>query len=101
MSYKIELNTSNWYCECCGSGSHWDVTLYEGDKKLWGTSRNDQFGGTYREGDDEDCNIYGYDDLIVGMQKTLEALGHDVFIERHIDDTDPYYDYEEEENNND
>lgn len=98
-TYKIELNTQNWYCECCGSGAHWDVTLYEGDKKLQGYSRNDQFGGTYRDGDDEDVQLYDYRDLIVGMQKTLEALGHEVWVEENIDEEDPWYcdeeDYEE------
>ena len=92
MSYKIELNTTNWYCECCGSGTHWDVTLYNGDKKLWGTSRNDQFGGTYRNGDDEEVQVRYYEDLIAGLRVALEALGHEVYVEEHIDDEDPYYD---------
>lgn len=99
MSYKIELNTSNWYCECCGSGAHWDVTLYEGDKKLWGTSRNDQFGGTYRNGDDDTIDVHDYGTLIAGIRVALEALGHNVFVEEHIDDDDPYYDYTEDYDN--
>ena len=62
--YTIEVNTENWYCGCCGSGTHFDITLFDKDKRLWGTSYNDQFGGTYRDGDDEfilTCAAYGLD----------------------------------------
>lgn len=90
--YTIEVNTSNWYCECCGSGTHFDITLFDKDKRLWGTSRNDQFGGTYREGDDEFAHLYGgYEVVVDSMAIALKALGHTVTIRLNLDETDPYY----------
>lgn len=90
---KIEVNTQNWDCECCGSGVNWDVTLFSDDnKRLWGTSHNDQFGGTYRSGDDETESFDYWEDLVKGMKVALEAVGHTVYVEKHIDDSDPYYD---------
>lgn len=93
---KIEVNTQNWYCECCGSGAHWDVTLFDNhNSRIWGTSRDDQFGGTYRNGDDETVSFYDWGDLVKGMKVALEAVGHIVYVEEHIDEEDPYYDPDE------
>ena len=95
--YTIEVNTQNWYCECCGSGTHFDITLLEGDKRLWGTSRNDQFGGTYRDGDDESIQLYGgYEVVVDSMAAALKALGHTVTIRLNLDETDPYYEEEDD-----
>lgn len=95
--YTIRYKTSNWYCECCGTGSHWELDLLQDGKQIWGTSRNDQFGGTYRSGDDETISIYDPTDFVKGMEKALLTLGHTVDIEEHLDDTDPYYEYDEME----
>lgn len=90
---KIEVNTHNWDCECCGSGAHWDVTLYDDlGKRLWGTSQNDQFGGTYRDGDDDTCNFRDWEDLVAAMKIALEAVGYSVYVEEHIDDSEPWND---------
>lgn len=90
--YTIEVNTQNWYCECCGSGTHFDITLFDKDKRLWGTSRNDQFGGTYREGDDENAPLCdGYETVVDSMVIALRALGHTVTVRLNLDETDPYY----------
>ena len=89
---KIEVNTQNWYCRCCGSGVHWDVTLFDdNNNRIWGTSCNDQFGGTYRDNDDESVSCYSWEDLVKGMKVALEATGHTVYVEEHIDDSDPCY----------
>lgn len=90
---KIEVNTQNWYCECCGSGVHWDVTLFDNNNnRIWRTSRNDQFGGTYRAGDDETVFFDHWEDLVKGMKVGLEAVGNTVYVEKHLDEEDPYYD---------
>ena len=96
--YTIEVNTQNWYCECCGSGTHFDITLLEGEFTLWGTSRNDQFGGTYRDGDDESIQLYGgYEVVVDSMAAALKALGHTVTIRLNLDETDPYYEEDEDD----
>ena len=88
--YTINLKTTNWYCECCGSGTHFSITLYEGDKRVWSTSRDDKFGGVLNEEEDEDMDISTWENFIGGMQKALELAGHEVTLIEHIDKTDPY-----------
>jgi hypothetical protein len=89
-SYTIALKTTNWYCECCGSGTHFSIKLFEEGQRVWSTSRDDQFGGVlndiYR---DEDLELYSWQDFIKGMKKALEIAGHNVYLEELIDDTDP------------
>ena len=87
--YTIRLNTTNWYCECCGSGNHFSIHLYEGEKHVWSTSRDDQFGGVLDEQVDEDMDISTWENFIKGMQKALELAGHEVTLIEHIDQTDP------------
>jgi hypothetical protein len=95
--YTIEVNTQNWYCECCGSGTHFDITLFDKDKRLWGTSCNDQFGGTYRDGDDEFIPLSGgYEVVVNSMAAALKALGHTVTLRLNIDETDPFYEDDDE-----
>jgi hypothetical protein len=88
-SYTISLKTTNWYCECCGSGTHFAIFLYEEGKYVWSTSRDDQFGGVLDEVMDEDLELYSWEDFIKGMKKALELAGHNVYLEELIDDTDP------------
>jgi hypothetical protein len=88
--YTIRLNTTNWYCECCGSGVAFCITLFDPDGQyLWSTSRDDQFGGTMNEAD-EDLDLHTWENFIQGMQKALELAGHEVYLETNIDQTDPY-----------
>ena len=96
--YTIEVNTENWYCGCCGSGTHFDITLFDKDKRLWGTSYNDQFGGTYRDGDDEFIQMSGgYEVVVNSMAAALKALGHTVTLHLNIDETDPFYEDDDDE----
>ena len=88
-SYTISLKTTNWYCECCGSGTHFSIFLYEEGKHVWSTSRDDQFGGVLDEVMDEDLELYSWQDFIKGMKKALELAGHNVYLEELIDDKDP------------
>jgi hypothetical protein len=104
--YTIDVMTVNWYCECCGSGAHWYVTLFEGPKntRVWGTSRNDQFGGVLRDGDDTTVTFHNYEDLVEAIKLTLELLGHTVTLQKDLDDSDPYYyeaDWDDEGENDD
>lgn len=95
--YTIHLKTTNWYCECCGSGTHFFVQLDENGKRVWSTSRDDQFGGACNE-EDEDLGLRTWDGFIKGMQKALELAGHEVVLIEHIDETEPWngYDYDDE-----
>jgi len=87
-SYTISLKTINWYCECCGSGTHFSITLYEEGQRVWSTSRDDQFGGVLDEGLDEEMGLHTWENFILGMKKALEIAGHNVYLEEKIDDTD-------------
>lgn len=87
--YTVSLKTTNWFCECCGSGTHFSIVLFEEGQRVWSTSRDDQFGGMCDEGD-EDMNLSTWEDFIKGMQKALELAGHEVYLETEIDATDPY-----------
>ena len=87
-SYTISLKTFNWYCECCGSGAHFSITLYEEGQRVWSTSRDDQFGGVLDEGLDEEMGLHTWENFILGMKKALEIAGHNVYLEEKIDDTD-------------
>jgi hypothetical protein len=98
--YTIHLNTTNWYCECCGSGTHFVIHLYEEGKRVWSTSRDDQFGGVL-DPDDEDLDLATWENFITGMQKALELAGHEVVLVEFIDETDPWYDSVEEEEEGD
>ena len=98
--YTIHLNTTNWYCECCGSGTHFAIHLYEEGKRVWSTSRDDQFGGVL-DPDDEDLDLHTWENFITGMQKALELAGHEVVLVEFIDETDPWYDSVEEEEEGD
>ena len=91
--YTIKVKTINWYCECCGSGAHWCVTLFEGPEntRVWGVSRNDQFGGVLRDEDDTTVTFRDYEDVVKTLKRTLELLGHTVTLEEDLDDNDPYY----------
>ena len=89
-SYTISLKTTNWYCECCGSGTHFVIHLYENGQHVWSTSRDDKFGGVLDEVADEDMDIDTWENFIKGMKKALEIAGHDVHLEENIDDSDPY-----------
>ena len=86
--YTISVETTNWYCECCGYGTHFSITLYEEGQRVWSTSRDDQFGGVLDEGLDEDMDISTWENFILGMKKALEIAGHNVYLEEKIDDTD-------------
>lgn len=90
-SYTISLRTTNWYCECCGSGTHFSISLYENGQYVWSTSRDDQFGGVLNEEEDENMDISTWENFIKGMQKALEIAGHNVYLEENIDDTDISY----------
>lgn len=94
--YTINLKTVNWYCECCGSGTHFSIQLDENGKRVWSTSHDDQFGGVCDEGD-EDLGLRTWDGFITGMQKALELAGHEVVLIENIDKTNPWYDSVEEE----
>lgn len=97
-SYTISLKTTNWYCECCGSGTHFSISLYEEGKRVWSTSRDDQFGGVLIGETDEDLELYEWEDFIKGMKKALELAGHTVYLENFIDESNPedYLDDEDE-----
>jgi hypothetical protein len=88
-SYTISLKTTNWYCECCGSGTHFSIVLFEEGQRVWSTSRDDQFGGVLNEVMDEDMDLHTWENFIKGMQKALELAGHNVYLEELIDATDP------------
>jgi hypothetical protein len=88
--YTINLETTNWYCECCGSGTHFSIVLFEGGQRVWSTSRDDRFGGVLDEEVDEDMDISTWENFIKGMKKALELAGHEVTLETEIDATDPY-----------
>jgi hypothetical protein len=77
--YRIEVNTYNWSCECCGSGEHIAIDLFDGEFRIWGTSLNDQFGGVFRDGDDDSISLRcGYEPVVDTMIAVLKALGHNV-----------------------
>lgn len=88
--YTISLRTTNWYCECCGSGTHFSIRLYENGQYVWSTSRDDQFGGVLNEEEDENMDLSTWENFIKGMQKALELAGHEVYLEESIDETDPH-----------
>lgn len=81
--YKIEVNTHFWECECCGSGEHFDITIYQEGDRIWGYSQNDQFGGSYRSGDDESIKVYDYEEFVCGLKVALEVTGNIVLVEYH------------------
>jgi hypothetical protein len=87
--YNIHLNTTNWYCECCGSGTHFAIHLYEEGKRVWSTSRDDQFGGVL-DPSDTDLDLHTWENFISGMTVALELAGHEVVLIENIDKTDPY-----------
>lgn len=86
--YTISVETTNWYCECCGYGTHFSITLFEEGQRVWSTSRNDQFGGVLDEVMDEEMGLHTWENFILGMKKALEIAGHNVYLEEKIDDTD-------------
>lgn len=88
--YTISVETTNWYCECCGYGIHFSIVLFDEVQRIWSTSRNDQFGGILRDNyGDEDMGLRTWDEFVKGMQKALELAGHEVYLETEIDATDP------------
>jgi hypothetical protein len=83
--FKLLAITTPWECECCGSGEHLSIALYEHVFEdyyiVWRGSYNDQFGGTLQEGDELIHTVYGdSSDYINGMAMGLIALGHTVEI---------------------
>jgi hypothetical protein len=78
MSEKITIHyfTTDWECECCGSGYHEDCRITWGDKTVEYT-RDDQFGG----GDWPSYNMLSsLEDMVV----VLKDLGFEV--DMKIDD---------------
>ena len=94
-NYLIMLNTSNWYCECCGYGTHFTISLYKDGVWQWSTSRDDQFGGVLNEETDENMGINAWEDFIKGMKRGLELAGHTVNLVEHIDQSEPHIDEED------
>ena len=81
--FKVLYKAIPWHCDCCGSGEHGSLTLYEkifdDFLPIWSGSYNDQFGGVLREGDKEIKGVYeSFDNFASGFKTALEALGHTV-----------------------
>ena len=96
-NYEIHLTKENWYCECCGSGAHFWIELYEEGKVIWQTSQNDQFGGAMEpdKDDEEVLPIYREEEFIQGMKSALNALRHAVTVVENIDDSTPWDQHEQ------
>jgi len=93
-NYTISVATTNWYCECCGYGTHFAIHLYEEGKHVWSTSRDDQFGGVLDKEADEDLDLNRWEDFVKGMKKSLEISGHNVLLVENIDRRDPDEEYD-------
>lgn len=92
---KIKYKTQNWYCECCGSGAHWEIDIFnESGDQVWGTSRNDQFGGIYRD-NDLMISISDPEQFVDGLASVFTSLGYTVVVDSDIDCSTPWEDFVE------